>query len=243
VRAGVNLGIDIRIDEEYVPDMAQRLVVYRKVAAARSETEVSEVIDEIRDRYGPLPDSVLNLAAYGRIRVMADKLGIESIDRQGGAVVMKFRDSAQKASHAPDPTRVLAVLRRRPDVTLTPPASLRLNLTMPRGSAAMHAGSKDPASTRTEGPPTSRWSPGSQDTPTPPRSPGSSDPGSTSPQAARLAKPRRSSTASWWTARATAGTVTPGFTKEEILKPPKEDPRAEGGLFDRVAGLLEDLLR
>ena len=256
VRAGVNLGIDIRIDEEYVPDMAQRLVVYRKVAAARSETEVGEVLDEIRDRYGPLPDSALNLAAYGRIRVMADKLGIESIDRQGGAVVMKFRDNAQKASHAPDPARMLAVLRRRPDVTLTPPASLRLNLTMPRGSAAMHAGSKDPASTRTEGrPPTSRWSPGSQETPTPrlspgsqetpasPWSPGSLDPGSASPPAARLAKPRRSSTASWWTARATAGTVTPGFTKEEILKPPKEDPRAEGGLFDRVGGLLGELLR
>jgi len=56
-------------------------------------------------------------------------------------------------------------------------------------------------------------------------------------------RPRRSSTASWWTARATAGTVTPGFTKEEILKPPKEDPRAEGGLFDRVGGLLGELLR
>jgi transcription-repair coupling factor (superfamily II helicase) len=255
VRASVNLGIDIRIDEEYVPDMAQRLVVYRKVAAARSETEVSEVIDEIRDRYGPLPDSVLNLAAYGRIRVMADKLGIESIDRQGGAVVMKFRDSAQKASHAPDPTRMLTTLRRRPDVVLTPPASLRLNLTASHaGSNRLHQGygvppkhqaeAENPASTRTVGrPPASPWSPGSQETPTPLWSPGSLDPWSTSPQAARLAKPRRSSTASWWTARATAGTVTTGFTKEEILKPPKEDPRAEGGLFDRVGGLLEDLLR
>jgi len=222
VRASVNLGIDIRIDDEYVPDMAQRLVVYRKVAAARSETEVSEVLGEIRDRYGPLPDSVQNLAAYGRIRVMADKLGLESIDRQGGAVVMKFRDNAQKASHAPDPTRMLAVLRRRPDVTLTPPASLRLNLTRPRGSAAMHAGSKDPASSGVR-----------LDLVAAGRS-------SLTPLGGR---PRRSSTASWWTARATAGTVTPGFTKEEILKPPKEDPRAEGGLFDRVGGLLGELLR
>ena len=63
VRASVNLGIDIRIDDDYVPDMAQRLVVYRKVAAARSETEIGEVLDEIADRYGPLRDSVLNLAA------------------------------------------------------------------------------------------------------------------------------------------------------------------------------------
>ena len=119
-RASVNLGIDIRLDDDYVPDMAQRLVVYRKVAAARSETEIGEVLDEIADRYGPLRDSVLNLAAYGRIRVMADKLGVESLDRQGSAVIMKFRDGAKKASHPPDPAKVLAVLRRRPDLTLAP---------------------------------------------------------------------------------------------------------------------------
>jgi hypothetical protein len=41
--------------------------------------------------------------------------------------------------------------------------------------------------------------------------------------------------------RATAGEVTPGFSKQEILKPVSEDPRAPGGLFDRVGGLLEAL--
>ena len=223
-RASVNLGIDIRIDEDYVPDMAQRLVVYRKVAAARSETEIGEVLDEIADRYGPLRDSVLNLAAYGRIRVMADKLGVESIDRQGSAVVIKFRDGAQKASHPPDPTKVLAVLRRRPDVTLAPPSSLRLNL------GALNAGSKDPASTRMPPAPAARVAAGR------PSASGWSR-GALAPRA------RPSSAPSWWTARATAGAVTPGFTKAEILKPPKENPLGEGGLFDRVGSLLEDLLR
>ena len=41
------------------------------------------MLDEAADRYGPLPDSVLNLADYGRIRVMADRLGVEAIDREG----------------------------------------------------------------------------------------------------------------------------------------------------------------
>ena len=217
-RASVNLGIDIRIDDDYVPDMAQRLVVYRKVAAARSETEIGEVLDEIADRYGPLRDSVLNLAAYGRIRVMADKLGLESLDRQGNAVVLKFREASQKASHPPDPARVLALVRRRADVTLVPPSSLRLNL----ATAAAPA-------------PATGVRPGSD-----PRSPRvrlGSDPGLTPLR--RKPKPAPS----WWTARATAGAVTPGFTKAEILKPAKENPLAEGGLFDRVGGLLEDLLR
>ena len=46
---------------------------------------------------------------------------------------------------------------------------------------------------------------------------------------------------SWWTARATAGEVTPGFNKETILRKPKQDPRAEGGMFARLEELLSAL--
>jgi hypothetical protein len=53
--------------------------------------------------------------------------------------------------------------------------------------------------------------------------------------------PRAPHVRSWWTARATAGEVTGGFSKDEILRPAKEDPRAEGGVFSRVSGLLRDL--
>ena len=134
VRATVNLGIDLRIDEDYVPDMNQRLVVYRKVAAARSETELGEVLDEVRDRYGPLPDSVLNLADYGRIRVMADRLGLESIDRQGQrrrAQVPRRRPEGQApARPAKRAGASSAAARRHP----APPASLKLDLAAPAGS-------------------------------------------------------------------------------------------------------------
>ena len=46
---------------------------------------------------------------------------------------------------------------------------------------------------------------------------------------------------SWWAARAKAGEVAPGFSRSEILRPAKEDPRAEGGLFVRVSGLVREL--
>src|SRR5205807_6871348 len=105
VRATVNLGVDLRIDESYVPDMNQRLMLYRKVAAARREDEIDRILDEAADRYGPLPPSVLNLADYGRIRVMADRLGIESIDREGRTVILKFRQQQAKV----DPVRLVSV--------------------------------------------------------------------------------------------------------------------------------------
>src|SRR5206468_10177707 len=74
VRATVNLRVDLRIDESYVPDVNQRLMLYRKVAAARREDEIDRVLEEAADRYGPMPATLLNLADYGRIRVMADRL-------------------------------------------------------------------------------------------------------------------------------------------------------------------------
>jgi hypothetical protein len=46
---------------------------------------------------------------------------------------------------------------------------------------------------------------------------------------------------SWWAARAKAGEVTSGFTRAEIMRPAKEDPRSDGGLFARVGGLLREL--
>ncbi|MGH9766399.1 MAG: transcription-repair coupling factor, partial [Blastocatellia bacterium] len=74
-RAAVNLRVDLRIEEGFIEDMNQRLAVYRRVAASRTEDELDRIVEEIRDRYGALPASVLNLADYSRIRVMADRLG------------------------------------------------------------------------------------------------------------------------------------------------------------------------
>ncbi len=126
VRATVNLGIDLKIAEAYIPDMNQRLMVYRKVAASRSEAELQAALDEVRDRYGPPPPSVLNLAEYGRLRVLADGLGVESIDREGRFAVIRFRPNAPI-----DPARLVNVLADRPGASLVPPVSIRLDVETP----------------------------------------------------------------------------------------------------------------
>ena len=55
------------------------------------------------------------------------------------------------------------------------------------------------------------------------------------------ATPLPGSSASWWTARARSGEVTPGFSKQEIMKELPPDPRAPGGLYERVGALLREL--
>jgi transcription-repair coupling factor (superfamily II helicase) len=203
IRAMVNLRVDLKIDEQYVPDMNQRLMVYRKVASARTEPELTRVIDEIRDRYGALPSSVLNLVEYGRIRVAADRLGVETIDREGQAVVIRFRQNARI-----DPVRLVKVVEEWPGATLVPPVSLKLSLDAPL---------------------------------TPSRRPEARPDATGGHRPGRRAPARPAAAPSWWTARATAGEVTGGFTKEEILRRPEADPRADGGMFARIEGLLRAL--
>jgi transcription-repair coupling factor (superfamily II helicase) len=122
-RATVNLKIDLRVDQEYIPDMNQRLSAYRRMASARTMDEVDRLLAELQDRYGPMSASVFNLAQHARVRVIADRIGIESIERDGFAVVLKFRQDARI-----DPAMLLKLMSSRTDLTLTPPAVLRLAL-------------------------------------------------------------------------------------------------------------------
>ena len=129
-RAAVNLRIDLRIDEAYIPDMNQRLSAYRRMASARTIEEVQAVFDELQDRYGVPPASVRNLAQYARIRLLADRIGLESVDREGSIVVLKFRQDARV-----DPARLPQLIQSRGDLTLVPPGALRLDLSKPAEAA------------------------------------------------------------------------------------------------------------
>jgi transcription-repair coupling factor (superfamily II helicase) len=121
-RAAVNLRIDLRIAPDYIPDMNQRLSAYRRMASARNEDEVSRLLEELTDRYGAPPPTVDNLAEYARIRLMADRIGLEALDREGAVVVLRFRSDARV-----DPSLLLKLIQGRGDLTLLPPAILRLD--------------------------------------------------------------------------------------------------------------------
>ncbi len=206
LRANVNLRVDLRIDDDYIPDMNQRLTVYRRMAAVRSDDELEQLAAEVRDRYGPLPESVQNLADYAAIRLLSDRIGVESLDREGSVVVLKFRPEARL-----DPGWLFRVVQRRGDVTLVPPATVKLDL-----KKSIETSAQPPSA------PTAKPKPA---IPPPGRRKGGD------PVAG----------GSWWAARAQAGEVTSGFTKDEIMRPATENPRADDGVFARVSGLLREL--
>lgn len=62
------------LDSDYVSDNVERLNLYRKLAEARDETELSEWEEELRDRFGPLPGTAKNLLVAARLKFYASRL-------------------------------------------------------------------------------------------------------------------------------------------------------------------------
>jgi transcription-repair coupling factor (superfamily II helicase) len=79
----VDLPIDAHLPHEYVNVERLRLEMYRKVAEARTDERLAEVEAEMRDRYGPPPESVRNLFAVARFRIVARSAGLTDVSLQG----------------------------------------------------------------------------------------------------------------------------------------------------------------
>jgi transcription-repair coupling factor (superfamily II helicase) len=104
----LNLGIALRIDENYVPEENQRLRLYKKIAGAKSEAAVNEVRAEMEDRYGAPPDATVFLLEAAQIRVECERMGIAQIDRKRGELQIRFMENA-----AVDPQHLMRVVARK----------------------------------------------------------------------------------------------------------------------------------
>ena len=78
----VDLNVDAFIPSSYIKSEYQKLDVYKRIAGIESEEELSDMCDELGDRYGSLPASAANLLNIALIKSMAHKIGITEI--QGG---------------------------------------------------------------------------------------------------------------------------------------------------------------
>ncbi len=77
------------IPPDYVPALSQRITLYRRLANLSSEDAIEALGDELRDRFGPLPECVQNLLVATQIRLLASQRGFKSVRQQGECLLLE----------------------------------------------------------------------------------------------------------------------------------------------------------
>jgi len=87
----IELPMNARIPEDYVDHLPTRLAVYQRLAKMTDADYIPEIREELRDRFGPLPEEVENLLTLVSLRTLAADVGVESIVQGNDAIVLSLR--------------------------------------------------------------------------------------------------------------------------------------------------------
>jgi transcription-repair coupling factor (superfamily II helicase) len=85
----INLPLTAYLPDEYVPDSNLRLQLYRRLAGLTSEESIDDLLLELQDRFGPLPDEAENLFYQLRLKLHALSAGAKTITTEEGQVVVR----------------------------------------------------------------------------------------------------------------------------------------------------------
>lgn len=107
----INTTMSSYIPEEYVPDIDQRLSVYRRLAKMNDVKEIAVFRDELTDRFGKLPDEAKHLLLKIMLKVMAKQAGVKRLDLDERRLVINFSEIHQKR-----PFRIVDLIAQKPDV-------------------------------------------------------------------------------------------------------------------------------
>ena len=88
----IDISVDAHIPEYYVESLTLRLDVYRRIADIRTPADADDVRDELRDRFGEIPPSVLGLIEIALIRNRAYALGVYEIRQNEGALLLYVKE-------------------------------------------------------------------------------------------------------------------------------------------------------
>lgn len=86
----VELPLSSEIPASYIPDQELRLKLYRRIASLRSETEIAQTEIEFADRFGPIPQGVLDLLYQMKVKLRGEAAGIDSVSINNNQVLLSY---------------------------------------------------------------------------------------------------------------------------------------------------------
>ena len=89
----MELPLPVSIPADYIPDKTVRLGLYRRLSNIGSEAEIEALQEELTDRFGPLPEMVVNLLYQLRVKLLAERAGLYSITSENNQLVFRYPEN------------------------------------------------------------------------------------------------------------------------------------------------------
>ena len=118
----IDLQISAYIPDSYIEDIESRIEMYKRIADIKCKEDYDEVVNELRDRFGPLPECVRQLCSVSSARANAARLGFYEIRGRNGSVLMYIdglSDTQLKAAVKALPGRVYYSARGKKYLTIS----------------------------------------------------------------------------------------------------------------------------
>jgi len=88
----IDMGLPALIPDDYVYDIHQRLMLYKRIASASNQESLDDIRVELIDRFGLLPDTLKNLFSVTEIKLVAQDIGITNIQVVDTGIKLKFNE-------------------------------------------------------------------------------------------------------------------------------------------------------
>jgi transcription-repair coupling factor (superfamily II helicase) len=120
----LHLPLAAYLPETYIPDIDQRLLIYRRLSGRLTKTEIDAIAEELLDCYGPLTPEAANLLEVVQAKSILRAIGIKRLDMNNGSISVTFADGNRI-----DRERLVAEVLKRPRrYQIMPDNQLRVRL-------------------------------------------------------------------------------------------------------------------
>ena len=106
----IDINISSYIPDEFIEDSSQKIEIYQNIALCKSEEDIQNVVDEIIDRYGHMPEEIENLLEITRIKNLCKEIGIVKVSQKRDAVIFYCETNKFKSENV---TKILQKYKNR----------------------------------------------------------------------------------------------------------------------------------
>jgi transcription-repair coupling factor (superfamily II helicase) len=124
VETRINLPVEAYLPDDYVPDSRQKVSIYKKIAGLKDREALNELREELKDRYGAIPEPAEMLLEVADIKQLSQHLGITAIVAGKEQVKVTFDERKPRINVK----KFVEIVHQNKNLQLQPPAQLKIRM-------------------------------------------------------------------------------------------------------------------